>query len=102
MPITEAQVDTLTHNLANSLSAYGTPLDSDLMSDLNDLLSGFLSNKCDVEIIEADDEESTVQVAFDISFGTVCQQARIINKAYDEEAILEGLASGKLATTTWH
>jgi hypothetical protein len=41
-------------------------------------------------------------LAFDIVSASVDQQVRILNPEYNEESIIEGLESGKLATTTWH
>jgi hypothetical protein len=42
-----------------------------------------------------------IQLAFEIN-ATVHQRLRIINDAYDEDSIIEGLNDGVLATTTWY
>ena len=53
MGITEHQLDSLTHSVIETLASYGIALDSDLMSDLNDTLSDFLTDNCDIEFVES-------------------------------------------------
>jgi len=49
--LSENDVDDLTHESAQVIERFGVKLDSDLCSDLNDVLSEFLSDKCGIEII---------------------------------------------------
>lgn len=100
--LSEQQLDNLVHLISNNLSHYGITLDSDLKCDLSDLLSDFLIERNDIEIVKDTPKESIIQIAFDIVSASVHQQARVIHLDYDEESIIEGLNSGALATTIGH
>jgi len=100
MTISENQIDNLTHTISNQLKANGIALDSDQLCDLNDLLSDFIIDKCDVEITDEAHSEPVIQIAFDILEATVDQQVKVINSSYDEEKILDGLKNGTLETQT--
>lgn len=55
-----------------------------------------------MEQAERNIEETIIQIAFEIVSGTVAQQVKVINPAFDEDAIIDGLSDGTLITTTWH
>ena len=103
--IAETQVDNITHMLAKILANHGVILGDELKCDLNDTLSAFLTEKCTVSITEdahIENGDNIIQLAFDVISASVHQQALILNPEYNEESIIEGLTSGKLATTVGH
>jgi len=53
MGISENQLDNLVHTIVNHLAGYGITLDSDLACDLNDVLSDFITEKCDIEVSQS-------------------------------------------------
>ena len=99
--ITENQIDGLVHMASNYLNSQGIELGENSLSDLNDELSSFFQEACMLKVTQEEDKKDTIiQVAFDITDGTFCQQVKIINGDYDEERILKGLSSGELTTNT--
>ena len=53
------------------------------------------------EQIQPDDEETNIEVSFDVIHAGVTQELKILDDTYDEDAIIEGLRSGTLVTTLW-
>lgn len=106
--ITEVQLDNITHATASILKAYGIKLDESHLNELNDDLHSFINGWCgyDIEATgtkKADGpEEGVIQVAFDVVSGTVHQIVKTTDPKYDEEAIINGLESGKMVTTMGH
>lgn len=67
---------------------------------MNNLAAVHIENLKDL-VLCSEPAGELIQIAFDIASGSVHQQVKVVNSEYDEESIIEGLESGKLATTTW-
>lgn len=101
--ISKTQLDSLVVNVIGGLGTYGVDLDSDLAAELGGLLTDFIAEKCDIEIEPktSSEEDEPITISFDIVAGSVEQKVRLVNADYDRDLLVEGLESGKLATTTW-
>lgn len=106
--INEVQLDNITHATASILKTYGIELDNDKLTDLNDHLAAFINGNCGYNIEATGTKDNTsekdnvIEVAFDVLSGTVTQIVEIVEPYYDEEQIIEGLATGKMVTTMGH
>lgn len=101
--LTYDQLNDVVHAAGDALEAVGKSLDSGQLSDLNDLLTTFLTADCDVELVDGEDtRDTTIEISFDIVSGRAKQEIKIIDDQYDEETIIAGLNDGSIVTTTWH
>jgi hypothetical protein len=60
--ITDSQLDNATHKLADFLTNIGIALGDNLLHELNDELQSFLSEKCGVDVVKNEVDDSKIRI----------------------------------------